>query len=194
MGVPRGAPVDATPGVRLSPDAFASCKCVSPVLVGGGRLTGWGAPGDPSCVISPAAKKRHREAMAWAALTAPPALHTLLMQKPRHDLSGPPLTQPPACMSPPVPRTHQQHPAELGGAPFASVPREPPATRPGRGACGGAGAPSPRRGGHGAAPGAVPGPRAPPLRAGTGRKVGHVCLGRSRNSSGGFKTQRLGLG
>lgn len=56
------------------------------------------------------------------------------------------------------------------------------------------GAPRPRRGGAWGCAGRCARPSGSSAPCGDRQKVGHVCLGRGRNSSGGFKTQRPGLG
>lgn len=92
--------------------------------------------------------------------------------------------------------TSHGHPAaryDDGGA-LLTPRRDPSVSLAVRRGVRGAGGPQPEPGGAGgAAAGAVPSPGL--LRSARGQqKVGHVCLGRHRNSSGGFKTRADGAG
>lgn len=110
---------------------------------------------------------------------------------PKHDSGGTPgsLLVPSPFHIPRTPRTGV---GWGGSAHNPPSPRDPPVTLPARRGVRGAGGPQPMPGGGGAAAGAVPSPGL--LRSARGQqKVGHVCLGRHRNSSGGFKTRRTGL-
>lgn len=159
--------------------------------------------GVPSSVSSPAAKTRRGG--GWGTGSAggtprpPPSSKPPGMGKLRHDPRGP--TAPPhpltGSTSPWVPHTPAtaQWDGRGPSSQAPSPPAEPLVTRPSTGGAGGARGPPARAGGvrrgRAGRRARASGSSAP---CGDRQKVGHVCLGRRRNSSGGFKTQRPGLG
>lgn len=134
---------------------------------GGGRR---GLLGTAFSVSNPAAKRRHRGAMGGGTPTLPPATTGSSSSHRRAT----PQRHPPAPSPPPAsPQRHR------GGPGSAQAPLQ---ARP---VWGRAAVEAP----HPPPVGAVPGPGAA-ARCGAGQKVGHVCLGGGRNSSGGFRARR----
>lgn len=104
---------------------------------------------------------------------------TLPLSTARSSSSHRPATPQHTSQRPPL-RPHRPSGTGGGGRPWLGVSPPRPASF---GGCAAVGAPHPRR------VGAVPGPGAA-ARCGAGQKVGHVCLGGGRNSSGGFRARR----